>query len=67
MVRSSNHQEVLLQSLKKNMKGDPNQTHRFQDDNRYHAFDEGICYLPNDETEASRLGEKGCDFGLLAS
>lgn len=40
------------------MKSNPDPTHRFQDDCRYHAFDDGAYCLPNDEVEVIRLGEK---------
>ena len=40
------------------MASSSDQTHRFQNGRRYHTFDEGIYYLPNDEEEAMRLGER---------
>ena len=39
------------------MASKPDQTHRFQNGRRYHTFDEGTYYLPNDEEEVVRLGE----------
>ena len=48
------------------MESNLEQRYRFQDGRRYHAFDEGAYYLPNDEAEASRLGERGCNLDLLS-
>lgn len=49
----------MSQEPKEVMASSPDQTHRFQNGRRYHAFDEGTYYLPNDEEEAMRLGERG--------
>lgn len=38
--------------------------YRFNDGRRYHGFQEEAYYLPNDETEVSRLGVFACHQGL---
>lgn len=38
--------------------------YRFKDGRRYHGFEEEAYYLPNDETEVSRLGVSVCHPGL---
>ena len=38
------------------MAKEENNSYRYENGRRYHAFDEGAYYMPNDESEICRLG-----------
>ena len=58
IVCPSKWKGTFSQESKEVMASSPDQTHRFQNGRRYHTFEEGTYYLPNDEEEAMRLGER---------